>query len=63
MQLGKNDGPVFLQQTLGAFQRLIDAGRIRYAAASNYSAARLRERNRPRRIFAQPNLRASCAAT
>jgi aryl-alcohol dehydrogenase-like predicted oxidoreductase len=32
-----------LEETLGAFQRLIDAGRIRYAAASNYSAARLTE--------------------
>jgi aryl-alcohol dehydrogenase-like predicted oxidoreductase len=32
-----------LEETLAAFQRLIDAGSIRYAAASNYSAARLEE--------------------
>ena len=30
-----------LEETLGAFQQLIDAGKIRYAAASNYSAERL----------------------
>jgi aryl-alcohol dehydrogenase-like predicted oxidoreductase len=32
-----------LEETLAAFQRLIDAGSIRYAAASNYSAARLEQ--------------------
>jgi aryl-alcohol dehydrogenase-like predicted oxidoreductase len=32
-----------LQETLGAFQRLIDDRKIRYAAASNYSSARLSE--------------------
>jgi aryl-alcohol dehydrogenase-like predicted oxidoreductase len=32
-----------LEETLGAFQRLIDRGAIRYAAASNYSAERLTE--------------------
>jgi aryl-alcohol dehydrogenase-like predicted oxidoreductase len=35
------DTPV--EETLGAFQELIDEGRIRYAAASNYGAPRLRE--------------------
>ncbi len=35
------DTPV--EETLGAFGELIGEGRIRYAAASNYSAARLRE--------------------
>jgi aryl-alcohol dehydrogenase-like predicted oxidoreductase len=39
----EDDPDTPLEETLGAFQRLIDAGRIRYAAASNYSAARLRE--------------------
>jgi aryl-alcohol dehydrogenase (NADP+) len=32
-----------LEETLRAFQRLIDSGAIRYAAASNYSAGRLTE--------------------
>jgi len=32
-----------LEETLGAFQRLIDAGKIRYAAASNYSPESLAE--------------------
>ena len=32
-----------LEETLGAFQALIDGGQIRYAAASNYSPARLSE--------------------
>jgi aryl-alcohol dehydrogenase-like predicted oxidoreductase len=32
-----------LAETLGAFQALIDEGKIRHAAASNYSAARLGE--------------------
>jgi aryl-alcohol dehydrogenase (NADP+) len=32
-----------LEETLGAFQQLIDAGKIRYAAASNYSAERLQQ--------------------
>ncbi len=32
-----------LEETLGAFHELIDAGKIRYAAASNYSAERLRQ--------------------
>jgi aryl-alcohol dehydrogenase-like predicted oxidoreductase len=39
----EDDPDTPLEETLGAFQRLIDAGRIRYAAASNYSAERLRE--------------------
>jgi aryl-alcohol dehydrogenase-like predicted oxidoreductase len=32
-----------LEETLGAFQRLIDEGKIRHAAASNYTAERLEE--------------------
>jgi aryl-alcohol dehydrogenase-like predicted oxidoreductase len=39
----EDDPDTPLQETLGAFQRLIDEGKIRYAAASNYSAARLSE--------------------
>ena len=39
----QDDPDTPLEETLGAFQRLIDAGSIRYAAASNYSAARLEE--------------------
>jgi aryl-alcohol dehydrogenase-like predicted oxidoreductase len=39
----KDDPDTPLQETLGAFQALIDAGKIRYAGASNYGAARLTE--------------------
>jgi aryl-alcohol dehydrogenase (NADP+) len=39
----KDDPGTPIEETLGAFQELIDAGRIRYAAASNYSASRLTE--------------------
>jgi aryl-alcohol dehydrogenase-like predicted oxidoreductase len=39
----QDDPDTPLEETLGAFQRLIDEGKIRYAAASNYSAARLSE--------------------
>jgi aryl-alcohol dehydrogenase-like predicted oxidoreductase len=39
----KDDPGTPLEETLGAFQEMIDAGRIRYAAASNYSASRLTE--------------------
>jgi len=39
----RDDSSTPLQETLGAFGELIDEGRIRYAAASNYSAARLTE--------------------
>ena len=39
----RDDPATPLAETLGAFQRLIDEGRIRHAAASNYSAQRLRE--------------------
>jgi aryl-alcohol dehydrogenase-like predicted oxidoreductase len=39
----KDDPDTPLGETLGAFQELIDGGKIRYAAASNYSAARLSE--------------------
>jgi aryl-alcohol dehydrogenase-like predicted oxidoreductase len=39
----RDDPDTPLEETLGAFGELIDEGKIRYAAASNYSAARLRE--------------------
>ena len=39
----RDDPDTPLEETLGAFQRLIDAGSIRYAAASNYSAERLEQ--------------------
>jgi aryl-alcohol dehydrogenase-like predicted oxidoreductase len=39
----RDDHDTPLQETLGAFSQLIDEGRIRYAAASNYSAERLEE--------------------
>jgi aryl-alcohol dehydrogenase (NADP+) len=39
----RDDEDTPLEETLAAFQELIDAGKIRYAAASNYSAARLRQ--------------------
>jgi aryl-alcohol dehydrogenase-like predicted oxidoreductase len=37
----QDDPETSLWETLGAFQKLIDSGKIRYAAASNYSADRL----------------------
>ncbi len=39
----KDDPKTPLEQTLGAFEELIRAGKIRHAAASNYSAERLGE--------------------
>jgi aryl-alcohol dehydrogenase-like predicted oxidoreductase len=39
----RDDPDTPLEETLGAFQRLIDAGSIRHAAASNYSAERLEQ--------------------
>jgi aryl-alcohol dehydrogenase-like predicted oxidoreductase len=39
----QDDPDTPLEETLGAFQGLIDEGRIRYAGASNYSAERLTE--------------------
>ena len=38
-----DDPEVPLEQTLGAFDRLVAAGKVRAIGASNYSAARLRE--------------------
>ncbi|MEZ4385124.1 MAG: aldo/keto reductase [Nannocystaceae bacterium] len=38
----RDDEATPIEETLAAFQALIDAGKIRYAAASNYSAPRLR---------------------
>jgi aryl-alcohol dehydrogenase-like predicted oxidoreductase len=39
----KDDPQTELEETLGAFGALIEQGKIRYAAASNYSAARLQQ--------------------
>jgi aryl-alcohol dehydrogenase-like predicted oxidoreductase len=39
----RDDPHTPLQETLGAFGELIDEGKIRYAAASNYGAERLRQ--------------------
>ncbi|MFM6978267.1 MAG: aldo/keto reductase [Micrococcales bacterium] len=39
----EDDANTPLEETLAAFTELRDAGKIRYAAASNYSGARLRE--------------------
>ena len=39
----KDDPQTPLTETLGAFEQLIGAGKIRHAAASNYSAERLQE--------------------
>lgn len=39
----EDDGNTPLEETLGAFTELRDAGKIRYAAASNYTGARLLE--------------------
>ena len=39
----RDDPDTPLEETLGAFAELIDEGKIRHAAASNYSAARLAE--------------------
>jgi len=39
----QDDAHTPLEETLGAFQALIDGGKIGYAAASNYNAARLAE--------------------
>jgi aryl-alcohol dehydrogenase-like predicted oxidoreductase len=39
----RDDPDTPLEETLGAFQGLIDGGKVRHAGASNYSAARLAE--------------------
>jgi aryl-alcohol dehydrogenase-like predicted oxidoreductase len=39
----EDDAHTPLEETLGAFDELVKAGKIRYAAASNYTAARLKE--------------------
>ncbi len=39
----KDDPDTPLEETLGAFGALVEEGKIRHAAASNYSASRLRE--------------------
>jgi aryl-alcohol dehydrogenase-like predicted oxidoreductase len=38
-----DDASVPLEETLGAFDRLVDAGKVRNIGASNYNAGRLRE--------------------
>ncbi len=42
-QAHEDDDAVPLEETLGAFARLIQAGKVRAIGASNYSAARLRD--------------------
>ncbi|WP_449468158.1 aldo/keto reductase [Stenotrophomonas humi] len=42
-QAHEDDESVPLEETLGAFARLIEAGKVRAIGASNYSAARLRD--------------------
>jgi aryl-alcohol dehydrogenase-like predicted oxidoreductase len=42
-QAHKDDEKTPLEDTLGAFDRLIQQGKVRYIGASNYSGARLRE--------------------
>ena len=39
----EDDAGVPLEETLGAFSKLVDAGKVRTVGASNYDAARLRE--------------------
>jgi len=39
----QDDPETPLEETLAAFQRLIDAGKVRHVAASNYSSERLRQ--------------------
>ena len=42
-QSHKDDETTPLEETLGAFDRLVKQGKVRYIGASNYSGARLRE--------------------
>ncbi len=42
-QSHKDDGSTPLEETLGAYAELIEAGKVRAIGASNYSGARLRE--------------------
>lgn len=56
-----DDAEVPLAETLGAFGKLVEAGKVRALGASNYSAARLREalsvsesQNLPRYEIVQP---------
>ncbi|MGZ3710318.1 MAG: aldo/keto reductase [Bdellovibrionota bacterium] len=42
-QAHTDDGEVPLEETLGAFSRLVEAGKVRAIGASNYSGARLTE--------------------
>lgn len=42
-QAHRDDESVPLEETLGAFARLVEAGKVRTLGASNYSATRLRE--------------------
>ncbi len=59
----QDDTETPLEETLGAFQSLIDAGRVRYVGASNYSAQRLsdaldlgaREQGLARYVALQPH--------
>ena len=42
-QSHKDDEKTPLEETLGAYQKLIDQGKVRYIGASNYTGARLRD--------------------
>ena len=42
-QAHKDDPDTPLAETLGAFGRLIEQGKVRFIGASNYSGARLRD--------------------
>lgn len=57
----EDDASVPMEETLGAFGRLVDAGKVRHIAASNFSASRLAEALRlsadndlPRYVAVQP---------
>lgn len=42
-QAHTDDESVFLEETLGAFDKLVKSGKVRYIGASNYSGARLQQ--------------------
>ena len=48
-QIHAYDSVTPLEETLTAFDELVQAGKVRYVAASNYSAARLTEARRAQR--------------
>ncbi len=58
-----DDETVPLEETLGAYQRLISAGKVRSIGASNYSAARLKQALEVSRKSALPPLRGAAKHT